>query len=235
MPVSEASGSASGPALRTPRADSAATRERLLAASLRLFSERGYAGTSVRAITDDAGVNLAAANYHFGSKQQLLEATFQSALAPINAERIRRLEALESTSQVVGLTELVTAFVEPLFLGSRHKHLPKLLANVFAEPKDVAVPLLQSTFGPIVDRFLAAFAKALPQLDRNDLQWRLHLLVGAMLQLAHFGQPLFVDMSGEKADPAAQPDAAGIQQLVRFAVAGLQQDAELSHPGGAQS
>ncbi len=66
-----------GEPARTPRADSLQTRERILDTCERLFGEHGYSGTSVRAIADAAGVNLAAAHYHFGSKTQLLEAVFQ--------------------------------------------------------------------------------------------------------------------------------------------------------------
>ena len=54
-------------AIKPLRADSAATRESILDASVKLFSERGYRNTSLRAIADTADVNLAAANYHFGS------------------------------------------------------------------------------------------------------------------------------------------------------------------------
>ncbi len=206
------------------RADSLITRERLLASSLRLFSERGYEGTSVRAITDAAGVNLAAANYHFGSKQQLLQATFQTALAPINAERIRRLEALVSGGKSAKLTDLVRAFVEPLFQSVEHAYLPKLLANLFAEPKEVAVPLLESTFAPVVERYIEVFAQVLPGIAKRELQWRLHFVVGSMLQLAHFRQPLFsASAEGVATSNSAQGSEAGIEQLVKFTVAGLRQ------------
>ena len=206
------------------RADSLVTRERLLTSSLRLFSERGYEGTSLRAITDAAGVNLAAANYHFGSKQKLLQATFQTALAPINAERIRRLEGLMNGAKPAQLTDLVRAFVEPLFLSEGYAYLPKLLANLFAESKEVAVPLLESTFAPVVERYMEAFAQALPGIDESELQWRLHFVVGSMLQLAHFRQPLFAASDEGYADRGAtQGVEVGIDQLVLFAVAGLQQ------------
>ncbi len=211
---------------RSPRADSAATRERLLHSSLRLFSERGYEGTSVRAITDDAGVNLAAANYHFGSKQQLLQATFQAALAPINTERLRQLRTLQASDSPPDLTAIVRAFVEPVFLVSQHQYLPKLLANVFAESKEVAVPLLESTFGPTVEEFLRAFARVLPNVSAEDLQWRVHLMVGAMLQLAHFDRPLFPAGKASKRKRATENVTAGLEQLVGFAVAGLQQGSD---------
>ena len=49
------------------------TRERILDAAERLFMAHGYEGTSMRQITGDAAVNLAAVNYHFGSKESLMQ------------------------------------------------------------------------------------------------------------------------------------------------------------------
>ncbi|PJF45437.1 MAG: TetR/AcrR family transcriptional regulator, partial [Candidatus Thermofonsia Clade 3 bacterium] len=66
------------------RARAAATRERILDAAERLFAERGFAGTSLRDITSEARVNLAAVNYHFGSKDELFLATVVRRLEPVN-------------------------------------------------------------------------------------------------------------------------------------------------------
>src|SRR4051795_9743779 len=71
-----------------------ATRDRLLDAAERLFAEHGYQATTMRGLTAEAEANIAAVNYHFGCKQSLLEAVVHRALAPVVAERRRRLEAL---------------------------------------------------------------------------------------------------------------------------------------------
>lgn len=63
-------------AQRTARSDGEDTRARLLQAALQLFSEKGFAQTSVRAIAQAAGTNVAAIAYHFGDKAQLYSATF---------------------------------------------------------------------------------------------------------------------------------------------------------------
>ncbi|MFN4117806.1 TetR/AcrR family transcriptional regulator [Acidovorax sp.] len=63
-------------AQRTARSDGEDTRARLLQAALQLFSERGFAQTSVRAIAEAAGTNVAAIAYHFGDKARLYTATF---------------------------------------------------------------------------------------------------------------------------------------------------------------
>src|SRR5262252_5809342 len=72
-----------------------ATKDRILDAAEALFMEHGFEATSLRSITAAAGVNLAAVNYHFGSKEELFQAVLTRRLDPMNQERIELLEALE--------------------------------------------------------------------------------------------------------------------------------------------
>lgn len=206
---------------RAPRADSIATRDRILDASERLFSERGYSGTSLRAIADDAEVNLAAAHYHFGSKEKLLQAAFVRCMAPINTERLRRLDLLESRAEAPTVVDIVRAFVEPGLPSGNRPKLPQLLAKLFAEPKTVSVPLLEHTFGPVASRFFSALQQALPGVSVDDLRWRFHFLVGAMVQLANFSEP--INVFGPTSTRGARGAKSGLEHLVSFAVAGLSQ------------
>jgi AcrR family transcriptional regulator len=70
------------------------TRERILDAAERLFMAHGYEGTSMRQITGEA-VNLAAVNYHFGSKESLMQEVFRRRLDWLNEERMRVLDEME--------------------------------------------------------------------------------------------------------------------------------------------
>ena len=72
------------------------TKERILNAAEALFAEHGFTHTSTRRITRTANVNLAAVNYHFGSKDQLIKAVFNRRIKPVNGERLRRLSAWKS-------------------------------------------------------------------------------------------------------------------------------------------
>src|SRR5918911_3680849 len=74
------------------------TRTRILDAAEELFMQHGFEATSMRQLTAKAGVNLAAVNYHFGSKDALIEAVFRRRLDPMNAARIAELEKLEADS-----------------------------------------------------------------------------------------------------------------------------------------
>src|SRR5437870_1032215 len=74
------------------------TEQRILDAAERLFAQHGFAGTSLRAITAAAGVNLAAVHYHFGSKEALLRATLDRIVGPVNRERLAMLQRAEDAA-----------------------------------------------------------------------------------------------------------------------------------------
>src|SRR4051795_1282442 len=90
------------------------TRTQILDAAERLLAEHGFRGTSVRAITDLAGVNLAAVGYHFGSKADLLAAVVRRVIEPITAPQIAALDRLLDRTPAPPATDLVEAFAGPL-------------------------------------------------------------------------------------------------------------------------
>lgn len=197
------------------RSDSRQTREDILAASVALFSEQGFAQTSMRRIADRAGVNLALINYHFGSKLHLFEASFHHCAAPINAERIRQLDALESTVAEPTVEQIVRAFVDVGVIGDAN--WSALIARVFVEPDTISQPILERAFASTVQRFLQALHKALPGLSADQIDMRFHFLVGSMLHLIRFTAPLgFAHQTGKRWDSKQSLD-----ELVDFVVAGM--------------
>src|SRR5215471_5042092 len=72
-----------------------ATKVRILDAAEALFMEHGYEATSLRIITAAAGVNLAAVNYHFGSKEELFQSVLTRRLDPMNQQRVEILTRME--------------------------------------------------------------------------------------------------------------------------------------------
>src|SRR5689334_3019902 len=79
-----------------PSRGAVVTRERILDAAESLFMEHGFEATSMRAITASAGVNLAAVNYHFGSKEELFQSVLTRRLDPMNQQRLELLSRLEA-------------------------------------------------------------------------------------------------------------------------------------------
>lgn len=107
------------------------TRSDLIAAARGLFSRRGFDGTSVRAITAEAGANLGAVTYHFGSKRALYDAVLDDGLRPIVA-RVRTATTSEGTA-----LDRIVRVVEAYFghLGE-HPDLPRLLLQELAAGKE---------------------------------------------------------------------------------------------------
>src|SRR5258707_12134788 len=78
-----------------PDTTSQDTKSRILDVAEQLFMEHGFEATSLRQLTSSAGVNLAAVNYHFGTKEELFQTVLTRRLDPMNQERIELLGRLE--------------------------------------------------------------------------------------------------------------------------------------------
>ncbi len=201
------------------------TKTRLLDAAEKLFAERGFAATSLRALTAQAGVNLAAVNYHFHSKQSLLEAVFARRLDWINRQRLERLAAAEARARrrPPPLEDLLEAFVGPAFrlraeLGASAASFQRLMGRLFVEPGENVQAMLKQQFSEVAARFLPAFEKALPGLPPCDLAARIHFTVGAMAHTLA-GTHLMQIFLGGRCD-LSDADAT-IRRLVAFLAAGL--------------
>jgi AcrR family transcriptional regulator len=162
------------------------TKTALLDAAERLFAETGIAQSSLRAITSEAGANLASVNYHFGSKEGLVQAVFARRLRPLNRLRLDMLErCARSSHHAPDLQSLLRAFVEPAVvmmnsddLGDRN--FIKLLGRTLSEPTLEAQALLVEEFREVAERFNAALRQIFPDTPQEDLVWRFHFMVGAL-------------------------------------------------------
>ena len=162
------------------------TKERILDAAERLFAAHGFGETSMRALTAAAGVNLAAANYHFGSKDGVLRAILLRRLEPINAARLAELDRVEAACQGAppDLEAVLAAFVEPALGVARSpegRPFVQLLGRVHADPDHERIKeMLFELYAPVRDRFVPALAAAVPELPFEEICWRFLFLVGAM-------------------------------------------------------
>jgi AcrR family transcriptional regulator len=163
------------------------TKTQIVRAAEVLFAREGYAGTSLRQITELAGVNVAAVNYHFGSKEKLLVELLDRVIAPITTKRIRLLDKAESKGDP-GVTELLTAFLLPDLeviadLKSRDPALPNFVSRMYSEGSELMAEVMGRQFAEAQRRFYAAFQKALPSLSLDEIAWRLHCIVGIVVYL----------------------------------------------------
>ncbi len=214
---------------KTPTlASASATSEKILDAAEALFIEKGFAATSLRAIASLAGVNLAATNYHFGSKHGLLEAVLHRRAMPLNAARLSVLDELELNGKIPSVEEIVAAFFTPLTEGLVSPSLPLLVGRLHAEPRSISEPLLTREFGTSSKRFISALSRVLPEVSLVDLGWRFHFVLGAMIQWLTFEKPM--GARTQQISPRKQ-----VEKLKAFAVAGLLQQNHPLNPGNRTS
>jgi len=163
------------------------TRTRILDAAEELFMLHGFEGTSMRLLTSRAGVNLAAVNYHFGSKDALIEALFRRRLDPMNAARIAELERIETEAKgrTLAPEEIIRAFVgQSLRLiedtKSGGRSFIRLLGRTYTEPAKAIRALIGQLYAPTMERYKAALERALPHMPREELVWRMHFMFGTL-------------------------------------------------------
>ena len=170
----------------TPSPDSLATKSRLMDVAERLFADHGFDAVSLRQITAEAGANLAAVNYHFGSKDRLTMAVVKRWLKPLNATRLRLLAEVEVESEKAPTVEdLAEAFVRPALELYRDSELSRqvffrLIGRCMLDGRQSVSRELVEEFREVVERFGAAFGRCLPRLTPAEVTMRMMFMAGAM-------------------------------------------------------
>ena len=157
------------------------TRTRILDAAEELFMQHGFEGTSMRQLTSRAQVNLAAVNYHFGSKDALIEAVFRRRLDPMNTARLAALDRLE----VLSPENIIRAFIGPSLrliedAKGGGRNFIRLLGRTYTEPAKGLRALIGQMYAPTMERYKAALERALPQMPKEELVWRMHFMFGTL-------------------------------------------------------
>jgi len=164
------------------------TKLRILDAAERLFARHGFHRTSIKRLASEAKVNLAAVNYHFGSKMTLIEKVVERRWRPINQKRMEGLETLRRNAAPKDagplVRECLRAFIEPAFtpdMRTREKRcFLALAAQAFSDPDDTIRTIFINQFKTPFKFLFEVLHDALPDLPEDALFWRLHFVVGAM-------------------------------------------------------
>jgi AcrR family transcriptional regulator len=198
------------------------TPERLLDAAEELFAREGFRATTLRAVTARAGVNLAAANYHFGSKRELLAAVFERRMLPQNRARVARLRQLRQAARAAGrrpaVRDVILTMMEST-IGREHsaarERFGAFIARSFFDPDPTVRTAFSAFMRPTFRATLDALAEALPDVPHPTLFWRLQFAIGAIARVNLLSQP------------GARPPERGtlVDELVAFAAAGMAEPA----------
>lgn len=201
------------------------TVDRILDAAELLFAERGFSETSLRQITSKAGVNLAAVNYHFGSKNALIQAVFARFINPFTRSLRERLEAAqrsESRLDLEALLSIVTTSV--LHVPSRsHEGLSifmRLLGLAYTQSQGHLRKYLEQQYSTEFRLFMRLLREATPELTPVERFWRIQFMLGATAFTMSSSGALSSIL--EKEMGVRTPIEQIVQQLVPFIAAGMQ-------------
>jgi AcrR family transcriptional regulator len=202
------------------------TRVRITAAALQVFASRGFDAATVKEITDVAGANVAAVNYYFRSKDDLLLHVLETSLRQVNVARLAALDVWERDTaagedRVLGLAR---AFVTPMVLLGRDetgaRALVRLMLQVRAIPRPSLNEVVAAHFDPVHARFIRAYRTLLPDLPVEEVIWRYDFARGAMMQiLADLDPELRLPV--RPGWPEAADDTTIIERLAAFTAAGF--------------
>jgi AcrR family transcriptional regulator len=153
------------------------TVDRILDAAEELFAERGFSETSLRMITSKAKVNLAAVNYHFGSKNALIHAVFALEIA------FNDLEA-RCDGQPPTLNQTLWALTDSAIrMPQRNEKgisiFMRLLGLAYTQSQGHLRRFLEQEYSQPFSRFMRLLKEATPQLSAVDRYWRIQFMLGA--------------------------------------------------------
>jgi len=195
------------------------TKERILHAAEDLFAQHGFAGTSLRQVTSRADVNIAAVNYHFGSKENLVHEVFKHRMDEMSEKRLASLAAAVEKNPA-DLEAILLAFIQPALALTLDRHgasFVRVLARAYAEKNDGLRNFLSENYGQVLREFARAIAHCLPDLTKEELYWRMDFVAGALTYaMADFG--LIKRQPGVSEKTHCEKAA---QHLIKFAQAGL--------------
>ena len=196
------------------------TKTRILDVAEELFAEQGLERVSIRQITDVAEVNLAAVNYHFGSKDDLIAAVFERRVAPVNQARMTALDALEADAgkKSPKVEQILEAIIRPTLMGPAADSkgqtvFAHLMGRCLVETTPGLEALLKQQFEPLINRMDSMLMKALPKLSHAEIFWRRKFTFGVLhhwlLTKDRFTPPKEIGVEGQ------------IKLLISFVTAGF--------------
>src|SRR5579884_3016269 len=208
------------------------TRARLLAAAGELFAERGYAGTKMRDIAARARVNVAAGNYHYGSKKALYLAVLRAHFAEVQA--LLRRRGAEAPEARLPRAELIRRLrvraMLDLLIGPPPSRHGALMLREMADPTEALAVVVDEFIRPRLEELEAIIARLEPRLAGEALR-RCALSVVAQAVFYRTTMPALLFMRGERSYPRTLA-AALADHVTEFSLGGMARVAARRRRGG---
>jgi AcrR family transcriptional regulator len=148
------------------------TKDRILGAAEELFAQFGFAGTSLRQVTSRADVNIAAVNYHFGSKENLVNEVFRRRMDEMSERRLNELHQAQE-EHPGELEPILAAFIQPALALTLDRH-----GSSWREPTPRRTIACGSSFPTITARFCGTSPRRSRRVCRN---WARKNCIGAWI------------------------------------------------------
>ncbi|MFT5633439.1 MAG: AcrR family transcriptional regulator [Rubritalea sp.] len=216
------------------------TKERILLAAQKLFAERGFEAVSLRKITTEALANVAAVNYHFGSKEALIDEVIVQHILPVMKERMRLLDEAERKFQagVVPVEVILDAYMRPFLTvmvesGESRELFCKFMGRCMSERGDKIPEQALRTAQRVVKRITAMLSETLPDVEPEVLSWRLHFCFGVMAHTLMHEDTFKTLSKGMSGDPDFETT---LQRMIDYCIGGLKAGSSaLTTRSGGQS
>jgi len=205
------------------------TVTRILDSAEQLFAEKGFAETSLRMITTRAKVNLAAVNYHFGSKKDLIQAVFARFLTPFTQKLSKELDMVVAVKNDPTFQDVLGVLAKTMLTGietsDKYNKLSvfmRLLGLAYTQAQGHLRRFLHENYSSTYKRFIGYLKLAHPNLSSEEIFWRIHFAIGAavftMSSLEVLRNMAFADTGHDSSVEAV------MQQLIPFLAAALEQE-----------
>lgn len=204
------------------------TKDRILDAAERLFVRLGFKGVSMRLLTRESKVNLAAVHYHFGGMESVLRALFEKHIVPLNQERHERLDKciVQDQDSFTALQNMIEAYILPTLRYPASAKPPKSLfsrlqAQLSVDPSPEVRRVIDQGYDEIGTRFVRMLRVHCTHLSDHEFLWRLNCLYGVMFYTqADTGRTQKIaDLMGLEFDQSNRP--RDIRLLAGFLAHGL--------------
>ncbi|WP_409525969.1 TetR/AcrR family transcriptional regulator [Nitrincola sp. MINF-07-Sa-05] len=205
------------------------TATRIILAAEALFAEQGFTETTMRQITAEADVNLAAVNYHFRSKQGLVNAVTERLMEPLCDEIEVALADRLASSSNIQLEELLEMLMRALLHVNQQNTFSlsvfmRLLELAYMKNQEELRDFFVSRYAPRLESYLRCLQADAAPMEENEFFWRLHFMLGAVVfTLSNYHTLLILEKRSFK-------DSAEIEQILHRMIpvltAGLQARAE---------
>jgi len=200
------------------------TKNKILDAAEQLFADKGFNGTSLREITGAASVNLAAVNYHFGSKKELIKAVMSRYMNELSPALESALLLLCQAERKPNLHEVFSAFVEPLLSLSNFRengtsNFLQLLGRGYTDSQGFLRWFLTTQYPNVFSHFTQAVHKAYPELTTEEMFWRLHFTMGTIVFTMSSSEAL-IDIAQNDFDKQLTIEAV-INKVIPYVAAGV--------------